>query len=228
MKWGGTSTIEGMGLCRSHGPLPLHPWPPQASRTCHPPLPAALARKAGVRLSFRPGGRGVLTEMIQMKKFNTIDGLPAAPLYPLTGPAPPVALKATAVSVAQRPETHNTPSTCTIAGRHAPYLRVMLTSNNLPIPNPLISSSFYSSSSHLCSSSTCWSADWMLMDRGASTSGLHLHACRRFGPFVNRLATVLSVGRGRIKAMMKHFPSHNSTKPQQPGGQLKSTEQKFI
>lgn len=41
-----------------------------------PAPPAALTRKDGVRLSFSPQGRGVLTELIQMKKFNTIDGLP--------------------------------------------------------------------------------------------------------------------------------------------------------
>lgn len=52
------------------------------------PPPAALDRKAGVRLTFRPGGHGVLTEMIQMKKCNTIDGL-APPHSPApAGPAP--------------------------------------------------------------------------------------------------------------------------------------------
>lgn len=40
------------------------------------PPPFALTRKDRVRLSFSPQGRGILTELIQMKKFNTIDGLP--------------------------------------------------------------------------------------------------------------------------------------------------------
>lgn len=52
----------------THGP---HPKPREPA-----PPPAALTRKDGVRLSFSPQRRGVLTELIQMKKFNTIDGLP--------------------------------------------------------------------------------------------------------------------------------------------------------
>lgn len=61
MKWGETSVIEGTGLCRSHDPLP----PPQL------PCPERLGSGS---VSER-GGCGVLTQMIQMKKFHTIDGL---------------------------------------------------------------------------------------------------------------------------------------------------------
>lgn len=76
VKWGGTSAAEGAGIV----PFPWSTTPFTLSPPRAPLPPAALARKAGVRLSFRLEGPQVLTEMIQMKKFNTMDGL--APLAP--------------------------------------------------------------------------------------------------------------------------------------------------
>lgn len=56
-------------------PAPL-PLPPRALSICLALFLDALSRKERGRLSFTPQGRRVFNEFIQMKKFNTMDGLP--------------------------------------------------------------------------------------------------------------------------------------------------------
>lgn len=56
-------------------PTPL-PLPPRALSICLALFLDALSRKERGRLSFTPQGRRVFNEFIQMKKFNTMDGLP--------------------------------------------------------------------------------------------------------------------------------------------------------
>lgn len=56
-------------------PAPL-PLPSRALSICLALFLDALSRKERGRLSFTPQGRRVFNEFIQMKKFNTMDGLP--------------------------------------------------------------------------------------------------------------------------------------------------------
>lgn len=99
VNWGGTSAIEGPGIVffpwsttpffspslplksstqtpkKPAAPAPL-PLPPRALSICLTLFLDALSRKERGRLSFTPQGRRVFNEFIQMKKFDTMDGLP--------------------------------------------------------------------------------------------------------------------------------------------------------
>lgn len=84
VKWGGTSAIEGPGIVLfPWSATPFTPAPPLSEVPLMDPRPkpqkllslAALSERSG-RLSFTPQGQCVLNELIQMKKFNTMDGLP--------------------------------------------------------------------------------------------------------------------------------------------------------
>lgn len=95
VKWGGTSAIEGPGIVffpwsatpfppipsSPHGPPPKPPEPASPASSSSSLIPwYSLSRwpvkKGAGRLSFTPQGRRVFNELIQMKKFNTMDGLP--------------------------------------------------------------------------------------------------------------------------------------------------------
>lgn len=85
VKWGGTSAIEGPGIVFfPWSATPFTPTPPLSEvsprgpppKPPEPPLSRCPVKKGAGRLSFTPQGRCVLNELIQMKKFNTMDGLP--------------------------------------------------------------------------------------------------------------------------------------------------------
>lgn len=92
VKWGGTSAIEGPGIvffpwsATPFFPPPKFPsWTPTQTPRTSPPTPISRGtlslsrcpvKKGPGRLSFTPQGRCVFNELIQMKKFNTMDGLP--------------------------------------------------------------------------------------------------------------------------------------------------------
>lgn len=62
-----------------HGPppKPTEPAPPSSSIPWYSlSLSRCPVKKGAGRLSFTPQGRCVFNELIQMKKFNTMDGLP--------------------------------------------------------------------------------------------------------------------------------------------------------
>lgn len=72
VKWGGTSAIEGPGIVFfPWSTTPFTPTPPPSEAP-----PPQTPQKGADRLSFTPQGWCVLNELIQMKKFNIMDGLP--------------------------------------------------------------------------------------------------------------------------------------------------------